>query len=259
MSVYQRGSLPVDDMSVLVNGTPISSYGLWVTSAAMEIASGDPSTDMVEVPGRESVDLSLEDVQGAAIPERRTITLHVRTVGDESDIVSTKIRAGSLHGMTGSIRWRNLPGDYEGRISIGAWTDAYRHGRLATAETDITFNAAPYLIGTVERVQKIQSGVPTLVRVEGNRPAPPVWTLTPDSGVTQVTISDDRGDSITVNPATEITGIIVIDCAAQTARIAGNLAPVTIDSDYFALTSPYVRISVQGASGTVSYRPRTYI
>lgn len=258
MSVYRRGSLPVDDLSVLVNGRPVTSYGIWVTSAAMEIAAADPTIETVEVPGRESVDLSLEDTLGAAIPGRRTITLHVRTVGDEHDIVDAKIRAGSLHGMTGAIRWRNLPGDYEGRISIGAWADEYRHGRLAMAETDITFNATPYLIGP-ECVQEIQSGVPTLVRIEGNRPTPPVWTLTPDSGVTQVTVADDRGDRITVNPATAITGTIVIDCAAQTARIAGNLVPVTIDSDYFALTSPYVRISVQGASGTVSYRPRTYI
>ncbi|MBW3092640.1 3-hydroxy-3-methylglutaryl CoA synthase [Bifidobacterium sp. 82T10] len=257
MSQYHRSLLPVDNQSLTLNNTPISHYGTWLTNAALEIDATQPTTTITEIPGHTPIDQSLEDAIGSAIPNRRTITLHLRTIGDENDALQTKTKIGALAGTLGTIRWRNLPGEYRGRITVGAWQDVWSWGVWTYAECDLTIDADPYLYDR-QRSKPLKAG-DNLVRVDGNRPAWPTYTLTPANGAKSITVADKRGHHITINRGTAITGQIVIDTSQSTARIAGNLVPVTIDSDYFPILPKTTTITCTNCTGTIAYQPLTLI
>lgn len=124
--LYQRRMrLPhVEDPTL--NGTPLERMMLSLTSAGIAIDKAAPTVSMQDMPGRDGrLDLTLTDPTGAAYMGNRTITLNLYAIGGEDDILTAKTRLAALSGTVVTLSWRGLPGEYEGRLSLGAWEDKW--------------------------------------------------------------------------------------------------------------------------------------
>lgn len=233
---------------------------LALTDAGIEIASSSPSVQAQSIPGRDGeLDTTLTDPTGAAYTGMRMLTLHLYTRGGEDDITATKVRLGALHGTQASVRWRQLPGEYVGRMSVGQWGDHWSDDRLYAAEVDITLSASPYLLGTLHTIPL--TGGMQRVTVEGNRPAWPIWSLTPDPGTRTIAV-DTHARRIMMRAAGgTLSGQAVIetDPDSRKATLNGNPHPLTLDSDYYPILPGTQTISLGGCTGKLTYRPRYFI
>ena len=100
------------------------------------------------MPGRDGrLDLTLTDPTGAAYMGDRAITLSLYAIGGEDDILAAKTRLAALAGTIVSLSWRSLPGEYQGRMSLGAWEDKWagdhQIATLVQAEIDATLPDRP--------------------------------------------------------------------------------------------------------------------
>lgn len=125
--------------------------------------------------------------------------------------------------------------------------------------TTIVMDAYPHIIGRAQR-HALREGA-NLLHVTGNRPAWPVLTLTTSRAVSALSIKDGRGHTIGIRPATTLPAgtSVLVDCKAQTTRANGTLAPVSLDTDYFALLPGMNTLTLSGAAGSCEHEPEWMI
>lgn len=259
--LYQRRMrLPhVEDPTL--NGVPLERMMFSLAADGITIDATKPTTSTQDMPGRDGqLDLTLEDPTGAAYMGNRAITLSLYAIGGEDDILAAKTRLAALAGTIVTLSWRSLPGEYEGRMSLGAWEDKWAGPRQIATLVTVSIDVHPYLIGR-SRTVTLKTDANT-IHVKGNRPCWPTWTLTPASGAKTIAIRDAHGHKLTLASATAITGRITIDTSpdSRELRVNGNLMTPTLDSDYFPLLPGSNTITTTGISAaTLAYRPLTLI
>lgn len=259
--LYQRRMrLPhVEDPTL--NGTPLERMMLSLTSDGVTIGNAEPMVSVQDMPGRDGrLDLTLTDPSGAAYMGDRAITLSLYAIGGEDDILAAKTRLATLAGTIVSLSWRSLPGEYKGRMSLGAWEDKWAGDHQIATLVQAEIDAHPYLIGRSRSIA-LKTGMNT-IHVKGNRPCWPTWTLTPASGAKTVSIKDAHGHKLAVTSTTAITGRISIDTDPdhRELRVNGNLMAPTLESDYFPLLPGLNTLTLTGATAaSLAYRPLTLI
>lgn len=259
--LYQRRMrLPrIEDPTL--NGTPLERMMLSLTSDGVTIDNAEPTVSMQDMPGRDGrLDLTLTDPTGAAYMGNRTITLTLYAIGGEDDILAAKQRLAALAGTIVSLSWRSLPGEYRGRMSLGAWTDKWAGPRQIATTVTMSIDAHPYLIGRTTGLI-LNNGANT-IRIKGNRACWPAWAITPASGAKTISLQDAHGHKLAVTSTSVITGRISIDTTpdSRELRINGNLTAPTLDSDYFPLLPGANTITLTGiASASLAYHPLTLI
>ena len=165
---------------------------------ASTIDAATPTVSMQDMPGRDGrLDLTLTDPTGAAYMGDRAITLSLYAIGGEDDILTAKTRLAALAGTVVTLSWRSLPGEYEGRMSLGAWEDKWAgdHQIATLVQADHRRPSLPH------RPQPITAALKTdanTIHVKGNRPCWPTWTLTPAAGAKTVSIKDAHGHKLAV-------------------------------------------------------------
>lgn len=259
--LYQRRMrLPrIEDPTL--NGTPLERMMLSLTSDGITIDKTTPAVSMQDMPGRNGqLDLTLEDPTGAAYMGLRTITLNLYAIGGEDDILTAKTRLAALTGTKVTLSWRGLPGEYEGRLSLGAWEDKWAGDHQIATLVQATIDAHPCLNGrTITTMLKTGA---TTIHVKGNRACWPTWTLTPASGAKTISIKDAHGHTLAITSTTAITGRITIetDPDKRELRVNGNLMTPTLESDYFPLLPGLNTLTLTGtATASLAYRPLTLI
>lgn len=258
--LYQRRMrLPhVEDPTL--NGVPLERMMLSLSSDGVTIDAAEPTLSMQDMPGRDGrLDLTLTDPTGAAYMGDRAITLSLYAIGGEDDILAAKTRLAALAGTIVTLSWRSLPGEYEGRMSLGAWEDKWAGPRQIAATVTMSIDAHPYLIGRSRSIA-LKTGANT-IHVKGNRPCWPTWTLTPAANAKTVGMQDAHGHKLTFASTTTITGRISIDTDPdhRELRVNGNLMTPTLESDYFPLPPGVNTVTLTGCTGTLTYRPLTLI
>jgi len=255
----QRMKLPAIE-GLLIDGDRPERHMLALTQDGIAIGEATPTTSTETIPGRTGLlDVTLEDESGAAYAGMREITLSLYAAGGEDDIIAAKQWLGNLNGKNTTIQWRTLPGEYRGRLVIGAWNDTWIGDRLSHSTVEATMTAMPYLYG--HPVGKTLTEGQLTINVKGNRPCWPAWSLTPKTGAKTVTISDSHGHSLTVNAAQTLSGQIAIisSPSGREVRINGNLRTPTLESDYFPLLPGANTIRLAGCTGHVTYEPLTMV
>lgn len=258
MSVFKRVPV-IEQTHILLDGRPLDWYGLDPTSGVLAVESPDMATSYRTVPGMAgSHDLTLTDPLGAAYPGRRKVKLGVVAVGDDDEAVEARLRLGALIGRQTTIRYRSMPGAWHGRLSIGDWDERALGPRYVDAATTITLDAYPHLLGGPVTVRLAAGG--NRIRVPGNRCAWPTFNLSVAvDSANQIGITDEHGHELYVQPGAPMSqGTRVdVDMRAGTARVNGNLTPVTLASDFFPLL-PGVNV-VTCTTGTVTFQPEWMI
>ena len=259
--LYQRRMrLPhVEDPTL--NGVPLERMMLSLTSDGVTIGNAEPTVSVQDMPGRDGrLDLTLTDPSGAAYMGDRAITLALYAIGGEDDILAAKTRLAALAGTIVTLSWRGLPGEYQGRMSLGAWEDKWAGDHQIATLVQAEIDARPYLIGRTITVA-LKTGANT-IHVKGNRPCWPTWTLTPAANAKTVSIKDAHGHTLAVTSTTAITGRISIDTDPdhRELRVNGNLMTPTLESDYFPLLPGLNTLTLTGATAaSLAYRPLTLI
>jgi hypothetical protein len=259
--LYQRRMrLPhVEDPTL--NGVPLERMMLSLSSDGVTIDAAKPTLSMQDMPGRDGrLDLTLTDPTGAAYMGDRAITLSLYAIGGEDDILAAKTRLAALAGTIVSLSWRSLPGEYQGRMSLGAWEDKWAGDHQIATLVQAEIDAHPYLIGRSRSIA-LKTDANT-IHVKGNRPCWPTWTLTPAADAKTVSIKDAHGHKLTLASATAITGLITIDTSPDVRglRVNGNLMTPTLESDYFPLLPGLNTLTLTGATAaSLAYRPLTLI
>lgn len=259
--LYQRRMrLPhVEDPTL--NGVPLERMMLSLSSDGITIDNAEPTVSVQDMPGRDGrLDLTLTDPSGAAYMGDRAITLSLYAIGGEDDILAAKTRLAALAGTVVTLSWRGLPGEYQGRMSLGAWEDKWAGDHQIATLVQAEIDAHPYLIGRSRSIA-LKTDANT-IHVKGNRPCWPTWTLTPAADAKTVSIKDAHGHKLAVTSTTAITGLISIDTSpdARGLRVNGNLMTPTLDSDYFPLLPGLNTLTLTGATAaSLAYRPLTLI
>ena len=190
----------------------------------------------------------------------RAITLNLYAIGGEDDILAAKTRLAALAGTIVTLSWRSLPGEYQGRMSLGAWEDKWAGDHQIATLVQAEIDAHPYLIGRSRSIA-LKTDANT-IHVKGNRPCWPTWTLTPAANAKTVSIKDAHGHTLAVTSTTAITGRISIDTDPdhRELRVNGNLMTPTLESDYFPLLPGLNTLTLTGATAaSLAYRPLTLI
>ena len=252
--LYQRRMrLPhVEDPTL--NGVPLERMMFSLAADGITIDATKPTTSTQDMPGRDGqLDLTLEDPTGAAYMGNRAITLNLYAIGGEDDILA------ALAGTIVTLSWRSLPGEYRGRMSLGAWADKWAGPRQIATLVTVSIDAHPYLIGRGRSIA-LKTGANT-IHVKGNRPCWPTWTLTPAANAKTVSIKDAHGHTLAVASTPAITGriSIITDPDHRELRVNGNLMAPTLESDYFPLPPGVHTLALTGCAGILTYRPLTLI
>lgn len=254
LGIFSRNDMFVDDGTVTVNGVNLGGIG-WYLTAAPEVEALAFNTAYTSITGTHgSRDLSLTDGDGLAYADRRTVTLHLRTLGTWQEAVQSKLALGSMVGRDARITWNALPGDFIGRLESSSPSEVWHGGVFAYYEIDLVMSAMPMLYGTEITV----SG--TKLTVSGNCRVFPRFTaiLKAES---KLKISRDDGVFIEVE-AEQVFGSgieAVIEMSPTRKRgvyINDVLTCPTLTSDFFDLPAGDSTITVVGASSiTTSYEP----
>lgn len=259
--LYQRRMrLPhVEDPTL--NGVPLERMMFSLAADGITIDATKPTTSTQDMPGRDGqLDLTLEDPTGAAYMGNRAITLNLYAIGGEDDILAAKTRLAALAGTIVTLSWRSLPGEYEGRMSLGAWEDKWAGPRQIATLVTVSIDVHPYLIGRSRSIA-LKTDANT-IHVKGNRPCWPTWTIAPANGAKTISVKDAHGHTLAIAGMTAITGRITIitDPDKRELRVNGNLMAPTLESDYFPLLPGLNTLTLTGAtSASLTYRPLTLI
>lgn len=259
VSVFQR--MPADPlMHILLDGRPLDWYGLSATDGVLAIEAPDLAVAYQSAPGMAgSHDVTLDDPLGCAYPGLRRIALGVVTVGEDDEMMDARRRLGSLIGRLATLSYRELPGQWRGRVTIKDWDERMLGPCRVDCATTIVMDAYPHIMGRAQR-HTLREGA-NLLHVTGNRPAWPVLTLTTSRAVSALSIKDGRGHTIDIRPAATLPAgtSVLVDCKAQTTRANGTLAPVSLDTDYFALLPGMNTLTLSGAAGSCEHEPEWMI
>lgn len=254
LGVFSRNDMFVDDGTVTVNGVNLGGIG-WYLTAAPEVEALAFSTAYQSITGAHgSRDLTLVDGSGLAYADRRTVTLHLRTLGTWQEAVESKLMLGSMVGRDARITWNALPGDFVGRLESSNPNEVWQGGVFAYYEIDLVMNAMPMLYGAEVTV----SG--TKLTVNGNCRVFPRFTAVLKA---EKKLKISRADGVFIEVEAEKvfgTGVeAVIDMSPTRSRgvyINDVLTCPTLTSDFFDLPAGDSTITVVGASSiTTSYEP----
>ncbi len=181
MSVFQR--MPADPlMHILLDGRPLDWYGLSATDGVLAIEAPDLAVAYQNAPGMAgSHDVTLDDPLGCAYPGLRRIALGVVTVGEDDEMMDARRRLGALVGRSSTLSYRELPGQWRGRVTIKDWDERMLGPCRVDCATTIVMDAYPHIMGRAQR-HALKEGA-NLLHVTGNRPAWPVLTLTTSRAV----------------------------------------------------------------------------
>lgn len=248
-----RSDLPADDGRFRLDGQSLGRYPVWLTIDGIEIGDATPATSMTDIPGGVPADLTLEDDTGAAIPGRRTITIHLVTAGTRAECDETMRLIGDLNGRTITIEDREWGGHYRGRCAIGQPTPKPHHGAILI---DVQIDAEPYLIEPEQRKTLAQGT--NQIAVHGNRPTQPKLTLTTNANTAKVSVTDGTR-TLTITPATPFRAgqTVTIDTQTHSCAVDGTTTPPDLTSLYPILTPKNTILTITGANGTVTWQPRT--
>lgn len=252
-STRDRRTLPIDNGRLLLDGRPLGQYGVWAVDTGIELDLAEAVTSYTEIPGRISADLSLEDESGHAILQRRTITIHLVTAGTYDECRDSVALVAALAGKTTTIEDRQWGGYYEGRCSGITTTEKPLHGAILI---DLTIDADPLLIGPTQ-TRQITAG-DNKIAPGGNRPAHPNITLTATALAEKISVSDgERTWSIT--PATPYKGgeTLTLDTQLQHTTLNGQPAAPDLTADWPILLPKQTTVTLTGATGAITWQPRT--
>lgn len=254
LGIFSRNRMFVDDGTLTVNGTRLGDIGWYLTSAP-EVDAISFDTSYTSITGTHgSRDMTLVDAGGMAYAGRRTVTLHLRTLGTWQEAVKSKLALGSMIGREARITWQALPGDFIGRLESSSPSEVWQGGVFAYYEIDLTMSAMPMLYGSKMTV----SG--TKLAVSGNCRVFPTFTATLKAEK-KLKISRADGVFIEVNAEKNFAAgaIAIIETSPIKSRgvyINDVLTCPTLTSDFFDLPVGDSTITVVGASSiTTSYEP----
>lgn len=152
--------------------TSLHAFGAFVTDEGWSIDKADPQTTTTRLPGMSGVlDSTLEDMNLHAYVGRRTVTIHIATVGDVDEIMETKRRIGAMHGQRQRITGLVPQGAMIGRLEVGAWEDIVGPYGIVGSECELTLDANPYAYGSQE-VFQLALGERRIIAPKGNMPTP---------------------------------------------------------------------------------------
>ena len=252
---------------ITIDGHPLDWYGVDPADGWLSIGKTETATSYQQVPGLSGdVDTTLEDEGGAAAVGRREIKLGLVISGDEQRAIDAKLRVGALIGRRIAIKWRALPGEYEGRASLDdEWTDTHLGQTFVQSTNTLTIDAEPFIRYPRVTLPLLDGEDSFMLNVAGNRPTKPRFILTPANGVQNFTVTDSAtGRRMTIKlPATANgTMRLTADCETRTLRFGEALAGMTLDSDWFRLTPGRHTLTVSGAAsgrtlsaGWISFQP----
>lgn len=249
LGIFSRNDMFVDDGTVTVNGIMLGDIGWYLTSAP-EVDAISFDTSYTSVTGAHgSRDMTLVDEGGMAYAGRRTVTLHLRTVGTWQEAVKSKLALGSMVGRDARITWQALPGDFIGRLESSNPSEVWKGGVFAYYEIDLTMSAMPMLYGA-----EVTSGGKTLV-VAGNCRVFPRFTALVNAGSI---LKIERDDGVFLEVATEQKAGAVLEVTVETAPDKGRGAYVadapvcpTLASDFFDLPHGEVSLQVTGINAAM--------
>lgn len=255
------GWTPRDD-TVLLDGRPLSAYGLFVGSDGITVGEGTPRLTRTPIPGRNGVtDQTLRDPTGRAWEDSgRDITVHTVMACDEADARQLRRRLGALHGTRTSLWWQRMwEGAYQGTLAVGEWDDTVTPAGWAYATTTLTLHSDDGLQHAPTERIPLRNGT-TRLTVLGNRISYPKITLTPRAGVTTTSVTIGA-TTLTWNVQTAFDGTRRITADSMTGISLYGSAPLppTIDSDWPLLEPGPASITVRYASGRLEYEPLTLI
>lgn len=151
MSVFQR--MPADPlMHILLDGRPLDWYGLSATDGVLAIEAPDLAVAYQSAPGMAgSHDVTLDDPLGCAYPGLRRIALGVVTVGEDDEMMDARRRLGALVGRSSTLSYRELPGQWRGRVTIKDWDERMLGPCRVDCATTIMMDAYPHIMGRAQR------------------------------------------------------------------------------------------------------------
>ena len=190
----------------------------------------------------------------------RAITLSLYAIGGEDDILAAKTRLAALAGTIVSLSWRSLPGEYQGRMSLGAWEDKWAgdHQIAALVQAEIDAHPVP---DRPQPIHRAQNGANTI-----HAQRQPAMLAHMDAHPRRR--CQDRQHQgrarpqLAVTSTTAITGRISIDTDPdhRELRVNGNLMTPTLESDYFPLLPGLNTLTLTGATAaSLAYGPLTLI
>lgn len=178
MSVFQR--MPADPlMHILLDGRPLDWYGLSATDGVLAIEAPDLAVAYQNAPGMAgSHDVTLDDPLGCAYPGLRRIALGVVTVGEDDEMMDARRRLGALVGRSSTLSYRELPGQWRGRVTIKDWDERMLGPCRVDCATTIVMDAYPHIIGRAQRHARsptATASTPTPY-TQASSPMPPATT-----------------------------------------------------------------------------------
>lgn len=253
--LFERFS-PAAETDVLLNGLPLSAYGLEAANGWPEIGEVTPQTEYVQIPGAAgSLDVSLVNSQAAAFPGRRTIKLDVVISGDQMESWEAKTAIGRLVGQYVTISRPVWPGYFRGRLSLSAWEDGHVGPYFAQATATLSIECdTPYMYG--EEVQEnLVVGNENKLKILGNQPVlPEVSVILTEKQSFTITKPGTTGKVTIVPGSGGITGATTY-LNFETRNV--NPTPrwqVALESEFFEIGPGEVTLGATLA-GVLTYTP----
>ena len=263
MSTPRRRALHLDQAAITINGTPLHHWGLTATSEGIDPGSSTPAITWQDIPGADPIDTTLDDPYGYPAMSRRLILIHAAAIGNRYDIEETKQAVGALAGRRIRLGGVTPVGEYEGRLSIGSWTDHPTCGLTDMWSTcELSVDALACALGPVHTIPLDAAGVMTPLLVPGNRPTRPVLRqrvtlrdITPSAATFLMETRDGQRIRTTLTPSDSDMGStheLIVDCDHHSATWDNIPVGVHLADDYPSLNPG--RTSVRG-----DVTPRTMI
>lgn len=250
-------SLVLDNGCVLINGTELGDYGVYLAPDGIQIGEAELRTAFVDVPARWGAhDLSAIDTEGKAAAGRREILLSIAatveegTAAWEADIgmAAAKRTIGALHGTECSVTDVRQGLTWTGRMSVGQWSDVYdAAGILTHATCELKLMAEPRAVAESRTVTLTNGGN---VPYDGNVETWPIIKVTPAAaGAVSVTVN-----STVWSFTASSTAKVYVDCGKAWAHLADNSAIIpNLSADWPSLVPGDNAIALSNCTATMTY------
>jgi len=230
------------DLTIKGIGSVFDMYGARL-SGETEYGAALPRTSYVSVPGRSgSVDMT--ESSGQVVYDDAEDALVFSFLG-ERDVARAEHMVSDLSGRrleymeSGSSHW-----------SDGRWeVDSVDVRGGVAAVVTVRVVRRPFRVS--DAMSKPVSGR-TAVNLRGVMPSYPVFNLKATGG--DVSIERDDGVRLLLDSQADSGATVVVDMEGQKATINGNLVAVDLSSDFFPLLPGVNYVTVNNASGTVTWK-----
>lgn len=256
--IIPRHIIPTDHGRNLLDGLPLSEYGLIAGAAGISVGKLSPRTQSVDIPGMSgTIDVSLRDtVTGRTYLDTREITLNVIFLGEGVDYWRTRERLAPLLGARSSMRDMTQPGEWYGVITGMEW-DEHRNsfGIFTHAIGKIIMRAHPLMAGD-KHEETIGTGT-TSITVHGNTGAWPTIDMRADTAGTVTIANLTTGLRLSLPRQWASGQQIHVDMQHAQVTYGGSTPyyATPIDSDWWQVQPGINRIQVTGGHDiTLAYR-----